>query len=55
MERPSTGGVSVAEIAVGGICVVTTENVLEQAIMDAPITIRPKNFLIPIFLGILEI
>ena len=52
MERLSTGGVGVAGISVGGICVVTTENVLEQAIMEAAITIRPKNFLISVFLGI---
>jgi hypothetical protein len=45
----------VAGIAVGGIGVVTTENVLEQASMNKAITIRLKNFLIPIFLGILEI
>jgi len=41
--------------AVDGVWVLPTENVLEQAIMAAAITIRPKYFLILVFLGVLEI
>ncbi len=55
MEKPSTGGVCVAGIALGGIWVLTTENVPEQAIMKTAVTIRIENFLMTIFLDTLEI